>query len=221
MAEGSDFSEICISISEKKIGRMVRKMGVTSLLQADLREAGTPVSPKANPGGLSSSQAKKQQKKHGPNTLPPPPKRSGVALFFGQYKDLLTLILLAATGVSLLLGEWMDAVTIGIIVLCNGIMGFIQEFRTEKTLEALQALSAPTALVLRDGAPVTIPAEEVTIGDILLLEAGCRVAADGVVLESIGLSAEESLLTGEAEAVNKQAAAAPYPDNELHQPGRV
>ncbi len=221
MAEGSDFSEICISISEKKIGRMVRKMGVTSLLQADLREAGTPVSPKANPGGLSSSQAKKQQKKHGPKTPPPPPKRSGVALFFGQYKDLLTLILLAATGVSLLLGEWMDAVTIGIIVLCNGIMGFIQEFRTEKTLEALQALSAPTALVLRDGAPVTIPAEEVTIGDILLLEAGCRVAADGVVLESIGLSAEESLLTGEAEAVNKQAAAAPYPDNELHQPGRV
>lgn len=196
-------------------------MGVTSLLQADLRDAGQPASPKANPGGLSSSQAKKQQKKYGPNALPPPPKRSGIALFFGQYKDLLTLILLAATAVSLLLGEWMDAVTIGIIVLCNGIMGFVQEFRTEKTLEALQALSAPTALVLRDGEPVTIPAQEVTVGDILLLEAGCRVAADGVVLESIGLSAEESLLTGEAEAVSKQAVHSPYPDNELHQPGRV
>ena len=112
-------------------------MGVTSLLQADLRDAGQPVNGKPNPEGLSASQVKKQQKKYGPNTLPPPPKRSGAALFFGQYKDLLTLILLAATAVSLLLGEWMDAVTIGIIVLCNGIFGFIQEFRTEKTLEAL------------------------------------------------------------------------------------
>lgn len=196
-------------------------MGVTSLLQADLRDAGQPVNGKPNPEGLSASQVKKQQKKYGPNTLPPPPKRSGAALFFGQYKDLLTLILLAATAVSLLLGEWMDAVTIGIIVLCNGILGFIQEFRTEKTLEALQALSAPTAQVLREGVPMTIPAQEVTVGDILLLEAGCRVAADGVVLESIGLSAEESLLTGEAEAVSKQAADLPYPENELHQPGRV
>lgn len=196
-------------------------MGVTSLLQADLRDAGQPVNGKPNPEGLSTSQVKKQQKKYGPNTLPPPPKRSGAALFFGQYKDLLTLILLAATAVSLLLGEWMDAVTIGIIVLCNGILGFIQEFRTEKTLEALQALSAPTAQVLREGVPVTVPAQEVTVGDILLLEAGCRVAADGVVLESIGLSAEESLLTGEAEAVSKQAADLPYPENELHQPGRV
>ena len=196
-------------------------MGVTSLLQADLRDAGQPVNGKPNPEGLSASQVKKQQKKYGPNTLPPPPKRSGAALFFGQYKDLLTLILLAATAVSLLLGEWMDAVTIGIIVLCNGILGFIQEFRTEKTLEALQALSAPTAQVLREGVPVTVPAQEVTVGDILLLEAGCRVAADGVVLESIGLSAEESLLTGEAEAVSKQAADLPYPENELHQPGRV
>lgn len=196
-------------------------MGVTSLLQADLRDAGQPVNGKPNPEGLSASQVKKQQKKYGPNTLPPPPKRSGAALFFGQYKDLLTLILLAATAVSLLLGEWMDAVTIGIIVLCNGILGFIQEFRTEKTLEALQALSAPTAQVLREGVPVTIPAREVTVGDILLLEAGCRVAADGVVLESIGLSAEESLLTGEAEAVSKQAVDLPYPENELHQPGRV
>lgn len=196
-------------------------MGVTSLLQADLRDAGQPVNGKPNPEGLSASQVKKQQKKYGPNTLPPPPKRSGAALFFGQYKDLLTLILLAATAVSLLLGEWMDAVTIGIIVLCNGILGFIQEFRTEKTLEALQALSAPTAQVLREGVPVTVPAQEVTVGDILLLESGCRVAADGVVLESIGLSAEESLLTGEAEAVSKQAADLPYPENELHQPGRV
>ncbi len=196
-------------------------MGVTSLLQADLRDAGQPVNGKPNPEGLSVSQVKKQQKKYGPNTLPPPPKRSGAALFFGQYKDLLTLILLAATAVSLLLGEWMDAVTIGIIVLCNGILGFIQEFRTEKTLEALQALSAPTAQVLREGVPMTVPAQEVTVGDILLLEAGCRVAADGVVLESIGLSAEESLLTGEAEAVSKQAADLPYPENELHQPGRV
>ena len=196
-------------------------MGVTSLLQADLRDAGQPVNGKPNPEGLSASQVKKQQKKYGPNTLPPPPKRSGAALFFGQYKDLLTLILLAATAVSLLLGEWMDAVTIGINVLCNGILGFIQEFRTEKTLEALQALSAPTAQVLREGVPMTVPAQEVTVGDILLLEAGCRVAADGVVLESIGLSAEESLLTGEAEAVSKQAADLPYPENELHQPGRV
>lgn len=196
-------------------------MGVTSLLQADLRDAGQPVNGKPNPEGLSASQVKKQQKKYGPNTLPPPPKRSGAALFFGQYKDLLTLILLAATAVSLLLGEWMDAVTIGIIVLCNGILGFIQEFRTEKTLEALQALSAPTAQVLREGVPMTVPAQEVTVGDILLLESGCRVAADGVVLESIGLSAEESLLTGEAEAVSKQAADLPYPENELHQPGRV
>ena len=196
-------------------------MGVTSLLQADLRDAGQPVNGKPNPEGLSASQVKKQQKKYGPNALPPPPKRSGAALFFGQYKDVLTLFLLAATAVSLLLGEWMDAITIGIIVLCNGILGFIQEFRTEKTLEALQALSAPTAQVLREGVPVTIPARDVTVGDILLLEAGCRVAADGVVLESIGLSAEESLLTGEAEAVSKQTADLPYPENELHQPGRV
>ena len=189
-------------------------MGVTSLLQADLRDAGQPASPKANPGDSAPPRQKSSKKNTGPTPCPLPPKRSGIALFFGQYKDLLTLILLAATAVSLLLGEWMDAVTIGIIVLCNGIMGFVQEFRTEKTLEALQAPLCSHRPGAPGREPVTIPAQEVTVGDILLLEAGCRVAADGVVLESIGLSAEESLLTGEAEAVSKQAVHSPYPDNE-------
>lgn len=210
-----------IRMAENKTGRMVRQMGVTSLLQADLRQAGQPALEQSKPGGLSAAQVKKRQKQYGPNALPSPPKKKGAALFFGQYKDLLTLILLGATAVSLLLGEWMDGVTIAVILLCNGILGFVQEFRTEKTLEALQALSAPTALVLREGEAMTIPAREVTVGDILLLEAGCRIPADGVVLESIGLKTEESLLTGEAQSVSKQPVQPPYPENQLHQKGRV
>jgi Ca2+-transporting ATPase len=123
----------------------------------------------------------------------------------GQFKDVMVLILLGATAFSLLMGEIADAVTIIIIVILNACLGFFQEYRAEKTLEALKKIAAPTALAFRDGRLVNLPAEELVKGDIIRLEAGSRVPADCRILEASALMCDESMLTGESVNVSKRA----------------
>src|SRR5699024_9505450 len=102
------------------------------------------------------------------------------------------------------MGEVGEALTILAIVFLNALLGFIQEFRTERTLEALKRMAAPTAHVLRDGIEVVLPAQEVVPKDIVILQAGGRVAADAVLVESSELACDESILTGESHSVNKE-----------------
>ncbi len=153
--------------------------------------------------GLSKEQARKNQLRYGFNELAKGKKASLFKIFLGQFKDVLTLTLIAAMAVSAFLGEYSDAITVMIIVLMNGILGFVQEYKTEKSLEALSKLSAPMAVVIRDGEQISIPSREVTVGDVIVLEAGDRISADCTLLESNNLCTDESPLTGESVAVEK------------------
>ena len=172
--------------------------------------------------GLSRREAAERLAQYGRNAMPGGKKVKPFAIFLCQFKDFLTMILLACTAVTLFLGDYTEALTIGIIVLCNGLMGFFQEYRTERTLEALRKMAAPRAKVYRDGVLQEIPGEEVVPDDLIHLEAGDRVPADACLLEAAALSADESILTGESAPVSKQAAGPDFAgDNSLHQPGLV
>lgn len=154
--------------------------------------------------GLSSQEAKKRQKEYGENVLVEAEGVSPIALLLNQFKDFMVLVLLGATLISGLLGEYLDAITIIAIIVVNAILGFIQEYRAEKSLRALKELSAPMAKVIRDGSVTEILASELVPGDIVMLESGDRVPADLRVLEASGCYAEESALTGESAPVKKQ-----------------
>lgn len=153
--------------------------------------------------GLSTAQAQRQLEQTGKNELThrQPPTAAGI--FLSQFKDLMTVILAVATLLSAFLGQVTDAVTILAIVLLNALMGFIQEYRTEKTMEALAALSSPVARVLRDGKLCRLPAAELVPGDVVHLTAGDRIPADGSCIEPQSVTADESLLTGESLPVTK------------------
>ena len=153
--------------------------------------------------GLSQREAEKNRLEYGDNLLESKGHVNPVKIFFSQFQDLMTLILLCSTGISVLMGEKMEAITIVAIVLLNAILGFLQEYRTERSLEKLNALAAPTATVIRDGQSKTIPAREVTLGDLVVLKAGDRVPADCRILENNELMFDESLLTGESVPVEK------------------
>lgn len=165
--------------------------------------------------GLSSADAAERLKKHGENTLAKEKKARPLRIFLGQFRDVMIMILLAATVVSFFLGEIYDAVTIIIIVLLNAVLGFAQEYKTEKTLLALKSMTAPSAKCYRDGALVSVPAAELVPGDIIRLEAGDKVPADCVLLEAKGLLAEESILTGESAGVHKEAGNISDEDNSI------
>ena len=153
--------------------------------------------------GLTEKEAKKRYEKHGPNTLREKKKVSAFKIFIDQFSDLMVLILLASTAVSIFMGETTEAVTIIAIVVINAVLGFVQEFRTEKTMDALKGLAAPTAKVIRDGRQNVIPAEQIVPGDLILLEAGDRVPADALLININSLHVDESLLTGESVPVEK------------------
>ncbi len=158
--------------------------------------------------GLSEKEARKKLLEHGPNLLAEKEKISLLKLLFQQFTDVMVLILLVSTVISAFMGEVTEAVTIIAIVVLNAILGFVQEFRTEKTMEALKSLAAPVAKVLRSGKATLVPAEQIVPGDVILLETGDRVPADATLLESMSLQADESLLTGESLPVEKVAAPA-------------
>ncbi len=165
--------------------------------------------------GLSSAQAEKLLEQYGENIVGEDKKPRPLKIFAGQFKDLMVMILLAAAGISAFIGEPADAVTIIIIVMLNAILGFIQEYRTERTLLALKNMTAPSAKVCRNGHLTIIPAALVVPGDILSLEAGDKAAADAVILQAKGLSADESVLTGESEPVSKAVGSRSDTDNSI------
>ncbi|GGE34798.1 calcium-translocating P-type ATPase, SERCA-type [Pullulanibacillus camelliae] len=155
--------------------------------------------------GLSNEEADERLKQNGPNELRESGKRSPIAIFFSQFKDFMVIVLLIATVLSGLLGEYLDAITIIIIVIMNGILGYIQERKAEKSLAALRELSAPMATVLREGKWETLPARDLVTGDIVKISSGDRISADLRLLSANGLLVEESALTGESISVHKQS----------------
>jgi len=163
-------------------------------------------SQEATAAGLTTDQALQRLERYGKNALAEGRKKTLPQVFFSQFKDLLVVILLIAAGISLCSGSVESAVVIFAVLLLNAVLGTVQHFKAEKSLESLKAMSAPTAKVLRDGVRDLIPAPQVVPGDILELEAGDMVAADGRVLENFSLKVNESSLTGESEAVEKTSA---------------
>jgi len=155
--------------------------------------------------GLSNREIPLKKKLFGDNQLKQGKEISAAAIFISQFKDFMILVLLAAGLISAFLGEIADAAAIAAIVVLNGLMGFIQEYRTEKSLQALKQLAAPVAKVLRDGKVTTVPARDIVPGDIVLLESGDRVPADGSLIVAENLRIDESLLTGESVPVEKSA----------------
>ena len=153
--------------------------------------------------GLSSEQASERLKQFGENVLAEKKKNKPIVIFLGQFRDVMTLILLVSTVISVFLEEYTDAVTIILIVLLNAILGFVQEYKAEKTLEALTALTSPTAKCYRDKKLSVIPAKELVPDDVIFLEAGDKVPADAVLISASGLFADESVLTGESVPVEK------------------
>ena len=153
--------------------------------------------------GLTSDEASERQKQLGRNELSEGKKVSPWLLFLGQFKDFMVLVLIGATLISGLLGEFLDAITIVAIIIINAVLGFVQEYRAERSLRALKELSAPLAKVLRGGESVVLPASELVPGDIVSLESGDRIPADIRFIETNSCYAEESALTGESVPVSK------------------
>ncbi len=156
--------------------------------------------------GLSSAQARERLAHYGPNRLPERPLRSPWRVFLGQFRSLLILILLGAASLAALVGSFRDAAVILAVVVINALVGFYQEYRAERSLDALKSMLPIKALVRRGGINHVISADEVVPGDILLLEAGDIVPADGRLSVAAGLEIDESALTGESQSASKQVA---------------
>ena len=159
----------------------------------------------SEPVGLTQARAERLLNLNGPSKLAQEKQRSAVRIFAGQFHDLMVLILIIATGISVAIGEYTDAIPILLIVVMNAVLGFVQEYRAEKTLEKLEQLTAPSARVYRDGRLTVLPAEQLGVGDVIELEAGDRVPADCLIQSCAAFSCDESLLTGEALPAEKTA----------------
>ncbi|HQN54203.1 MAG TPA: HAD-IC family P-type ATPase [Novosphingobium sp.] len=155
--------------------------------------------------GLSPSQARELLEREGPNELPRTGRRTPLRIALEVLREPMLAMLLAAGAIYLTLGDTTEALVLLLFALLSIVITIVQEARTENVLEALRDLSAPRALVIRDGETVRIPGREVVTGDILVLEQGDRVAADACLLEARELEADESLLTGESVPVRKRA----------------
>ena len=171
----------------------------------------------ASPAGLAAAEAARRLARYGPNELADAPRVSPWTVLAAQFRNVLVAILLVATALSAFLGHAVEAIAIAVIVTVAILLGFVQEFRAERAMEALRSLTAPAARVLRDGAEVEIRARDLVPGDVLVLRAGDRVAGDGRLVEAASLAAQEAALTGESAPVDKgiapiAAAAAPVGD---------
>ena len=155
--------------------------------------------------GLDSKEAKRRLELVGFNQLQEKEKASPIKILLNQFKDFMVIVLLAATIISGFLGEYADAITIMIIVILNAILGFVQEYRAEKSMDALKKLIAPEAMVIRDGMEKKIPARELVPGELVLLETGDIIPADLRLLETVQMEIEESSLTGESVPAKKIA----------------
>ena len=162
--------------------------------------------------GLSGTEAAERLEKYGPNALSEGKKKTVLQVFLEQFKDLMVMILIAAALISLATGEAESTIVIFAVLILNAVLGTVQHFKAEKSLESLKAMSAPSAKVIRDGARITVPSAQVVPGDIVELEAGDMVVADGRILENYSLKVNESSLTGESEAVEKTDEVIPQAD---------
>ena len=152
----------------------------------------------AVPQGLSSVQAEQRLARYGPNQLISQAQKTAWQIFLEQFTDFLVLILLAAVAISAFLGDWESVIVILAVIILNALLGTFQTLKASSSLEGLKQLSAPTAKVLRDDKLLQISSHDVTLGDIVLLEAGDAVCADGRLLECASLKCAESALTGES-----------------------
>ena len=157
----------------------------------------------SSPDGITSEEAAERLKTYGRNQLNEAKKKSIPQIFFEQFKDLMVIILLAAAFISFLSGNRESTIVIVAVLILNAILGTVQTVKADKSLESLKAMSAPNAKVIRSGKRVEVPAAEVVPGDILVLDAGDLVAADGRIIDNFSLKINESSLTGESEAVEK------------------
>jgi Ca2+-transporting ATPase len=166
----------------------------------------------SSPSGLAGAEAARRLAEHGPNEIGAAPRASPWGLLLAQFKNVLIVILLVATALSAFLGHELEAIAIAVIVLFAVLLGFIQEYRAERAIDALREMAAPTATVLRDGGEIEIPARELVPGDVVLLNAGDKVPADLRLIEAVNLKVEEAALTGESVAVEKHTE--PLADND-------
>lgn len=157
--------------------------------------------------GLSAAQVLENRRKFGENILAERKRKSGIRIFLEQFKDFLVAILLVAAVISAVLGDFESFAVILAVLTMNAVLGTVQTVRAEKSLESLKKLSSPSARVLRGGKTVTIPSEELVRGDLVLIEAGDRISADGRLLEAAALRTNESALTGESAEILKDTTA--------------
>lgn len=161
--------------------------------------------------GLSQEEVQRREQKYGKNKLKDKPKESLFIKFIKQFNDFMIIILIIASIVSAVISnlqgenDYIDSIIIIAIVVLNAIMGVIQEAKAEKSIEALQEMTPPKAKVIRNNITDEINREDLVLGDIIVLEAGNYVPADSRIIESFNLKIEESSLTGETEAVLKEA----------------
>ncbi len=153
--------------------------------------------------GLTGTDVRERRKQWGWNEIPEGRRAHPLTVLLRQFAGLLVLILILAAVIAIALGEVVDAIAIGLVVLLNGILGFVQEWRAENALQALRAMMSPTALVIRDGREQVVEARELVPDDVVILATGDRVPADMRLHQSIQLKVDESVLTGESVAVDK------------------
>ncbi|UCB59703.1 MAG: cation-translocating P-type ATPase [Candidatus Bathyarchaeota archaeon] len=159
--------------------------------------------------GLTESEAQRRLEEYGPNELTVKKGVSAFQIVLNQFKDIFVIMLLIATAISFITAyiegqPQVDTITIAAIVILNAVVGFVQEYRSEKAMEAMRKLTAPRARLMRNGKEVMVPAKEVVPGDIVLLESGDRVPADSVLVEVVDLRTNEAILTGESTQVEKR-----------------
>jgi len=159
---------------------------------------------KTSEKGLSQQDAEQRLEKYGLNEIKEEKKISVFQIFFSQFKSSLIIILLAAIILTLIIGEYADSALITVIVIVNALLGFAQEYKAEKSIEALKKLASLKATVIRGGNEERILAKDIVPGDIIKLEEGEKIPADARLLEAISLETHESALTGESTSVAKE-----------------
>ena len=158
---------------------------------------------KSRESGLTDEEVKRSREACGWNELTEGKKKSILQIFGEQYKDFLVLILIASAVISGMLGDVESAAVIVIVITINAILGTVQTVKAEQSLQSLKKLAGPQAKVLRDGSTIQLPARELVVGDVILVEAGDMIPADGRLIENASLKVDESALTGESLAVEK------------------
>ncbi len=153
--------------------------------------------------GLTNEEALLRLQKYGPNAIQEGKKKSTFMVFLEQFKDFLVIILIAAALISAFLGDWESSLVILIVITINAVLGTVQHVKAAQSLESLKSLSSPTAKILRNGEKITVASKDVVPGDIVTVEAGDYICADGRILENFSLKVNESSLTGESVSVEK------------------